>query len=263
MNAPYPASAAPSSKMSPSRWLWQPRLSSAPRLRLFCLPYAGGAASLYKDWFALVPNEVDLCPVQLPGREGRFAEALLDDPAALLDALHEALAPWLDRPFVLLGYSMGGLIAHGLACRLRPTERARLQRLVVASCSSPEHPAQIDPDRVDRATLLAYIRDLGGTPQAVFEHEELMELMLPRLIADFRLVARLRASATSPAAAPSALLDCPITALGADADSHAGPAQVARWAGRTRGAQHQVSIPGGHFALWQQPHLLIEAALAP
>lgn len=247
---------------SPSRWLWRPRLTPAPRLRLFCLSYAGGAASLWRPWFEQVPADVDLCPIQLPGREGRFAEPHTGDPEALLAELHEALAPWLDRPFVLLGYSMGALLAHALACRLRPTERLRLQRLVVAACGSPQQPAQIDPDRVDRATLLAYLRDLGGTPEAVFAHEELMDLMLPMLAADFRLVARLRdRAAGGPALA--ARLDCPIVALGADDDRHAGPDEVAGWADWTDRAFRQVSVPGGHFVLWQQPELLRRAALSP
>jgi surfactin synthase thioesterase subunit len=244
-----------------SRWLWQPRLSASPRLRLFCLPYAGGSASIYRDWFARVPADIDLCPIQLPGREGRFAEALIDDPQTLLDELHKAVQPWLDRPFVLLGYSMGALIAHALAQRLQATGGPPPQRLVVAACSSPDHAIKVDPDRMSDAEFAAYVRALGGTPEAVFEHAELLGLLLPLLKADFRLVRRLREAART---APDALrLDCPITALAAHQDEHATPQQVARWADFTRGALNVTSIPGGHFALWQQARLLIDAALGP
>lgn len=239
-------------------WLHQPRLCPSPRLRLFCLPYAGGAASIYRTWRTRLPADVELCPVQLPGREGRFAESALDDPEALLTELHAAIAPWLDRPFVLMGYSMGALIAHALACRMQASGGPAPERLVVAACSSPDHPAQVDPDRMNDAEFIAHVGSLGGTPAAVFEHAELMEMLLPMLRADFRLVRRLREAALLRL---ESRLRCPITALAAQDDPHATPLQVARWGDFTQGGLHCTSIPGGHFSLWQQPHLLVDAAL--
>lgn len=238
--------------------MWKPRLSATPRLRLFCFHHAGGSASGYRPWFDWVPGDVDLCPIQLPGREGRFTESPVDDPEVLLDRLHEALAPWLDRPFVLAGYSMGALLAHRLACRLRPHERAGLQRLMLGVCSSPDHALRVALDRLDRQGLIDYLHELGGTPPEVFEHQELMDLMLPMLSADFRLVARLRAMDQGGAAH---LLDCPITVLGALSDAHARPEQIAGWAAYTRGGCRQILVPGGHFSPWQQPGLLVDAAL--
>ena len=111
------------------------------------------------------------------------------------------------------------------------------------------------------AGFTAHVRALGGTPEAVFEHPELLELLLPLLKADFRLVRRLREATASASEAPP--LGCPITALAAEQDPHALPPQVARWAAYTRGGTQVTSIPGDHFALWQQPRLLVDAALTP
>jgi len=249
---------SPRSIPCPTPWVAQLRPCASPRLRLFCLPYAGGSASIYRSWRSELPADVELCPVQLPGREGRFAEPALDDPEALLTALHAAITPWLDRPFVLMGYSMGALIAHALACRLQASGGPAPERLVVAACSSPDHPAQVDPDRMRDAEFLAHIRGLGGTQAAVFEHAELMEMLLPMLKVDFRLVWRLREAARFR---PESRLRCPITALAAQDDPHATPPQVARWGDFTQGGLHCTSIPGGHFALWQQPRLLMDATL--
>ena len=55
-------------------WLryWRPRPTT--RLRLFCFPYAGGGASVFRNWLPYAAGEVEICPVQLPGREERLVE---------------------------------------------------------------------------------------------------------------------------------------------------------------------------------------------
>jgi len=61
---------------SPSRELWLPfrRRLAAPRLRLIALPYAGAGPSVFRQWAETLPADVELCAVQLPGRETRFNE---------------------------------------------------------------------------------------------------------------------------------------------------------------------------------------------
>ena len=44
------------------------------KLRLFCFPYAGGGASIYRGWPDELPHEIEVCAVQLPGRETRMHE---------------------------------------------------------------------------------------------------------------------------------------------------------------------------------------------
>jgi medium-chain acyl-[acyl-carrier-protein] hydrolase len=98
-------------------WITSPRQSGAERLRLFCLPYAGGGAILYHAWAAALPN-VEVCPIQLPGRESRIREPALTRMSLLTDALTVAMRPYLSRPFAFFGHSMGALISFELARRL-------------------------------------------------------------------------------------------------------------------------------------------------
>src|SRR5262249_60295750 len=57
-----------------------------PSVRLFCFPYAGGGATVFRKWQDDMPGTIQVCPIQLPGRERRFRGAQLKD-AEFLRAL--------------------------------------------------------------------------------------------------------------------------------------------------------------------------------
>ncbi len=92
-------------------------------LRLICLPYAGGGASVFAALRRHAPDWLDVLPVQLPGRENRIGEPAIAAMPDLVTALTGALAPVLDRPYALLGYSVGARIAF---CLTRALARAGL-----------------------------------------------------------------------------------------------------------------------------------------
>src|SRR5579884_2017731 len=92
-----------------NKWITCPRPNPQANMRFFCFPYAGGGASVYRDW-TTVFSSLEVLPLQFPGRENR----LLDPPFTRLDDLVETLAEqmlsFLDRPFAFFGHSMGALV---------------------------------------------------------------------------------------------------------------------------------------------------------
>src|SRR5665213_360781 len=74
-----------------SRWVSSVPASAA-RVRLFCFAHAGGGASFFRPWAAALPGHIELCAIQLPGREQRFAEPCFEALDPLLDALMPVLA---------------------------------------------------------------------------------------------------------------------------------------------------------------------------
>src|ERR1700724_3772837 len=91
-----PARTVKSSILPVERWLAYREVNPRARLRLFCFPYAGGGASAYRGWAPALPFDVEVCPVQLPGRESRLREPAFNRPEPLIAALAEALQAHLD-----------------------------------------------------------------------------------------------------------------------------------------------------------------------
>jgi surfactin synthase thioesterase subunit len=89
--------------------------TAAPRLRLFCFPYAGGGASIYRTWPDDLPRDVEVCAIQLPGRERRLSEPPLRSLQKAVEILVGVMRPYLDLPFALFGHSMGALLAYEVA----------------------------------------------------------------------------------------------------------------------------------------------------
>jgi len=98
---------------------FQAKAQSSPSL--FCFPYAGAGASAFASWADLMPPEVELCAVQLPGRESRLREKPFVRLPPLVRAVRESLRPYLHKPFAFFGHSMGALISFELARELRRT----------------------------------------------------------------------------------------------------------------------------------------------
>ena len=92
-------------------WLSCYKPNPAAKLRLFCFPYAGSGALIYRNWSKSLPAHVEVCPVQLPGRGSRQHETpfiRMDHP---VKATLREMRPYFHKPFAFFGHSMGAIIA--------------------------------------------------------------------------------------------------------------------------------------------------------
>ncbi|HEX7842177.1 MAG TPA: alpha/beta fold hydrolase [Kofleriaceae bacterium] len=237
------------------RWFIRPVTVPEPALRLVCIPYAGGAASVYRGWGQLAPREVEVCAVELPGRGSRISEAPFSHLMSLVRALGDALEPLLDRPFALFGHSMGGLVAFELARLLRQRGWPAPRHLFVSATPAPgTPPARPLLHRTSDAELIDRLRELNGTPQEILDHAELMALLLPVIRADFAAL-----ETHEPREEPP--LDVPLTVFGGVLDRRVRPAALEGWRAHSTAATRLRLWPGDHFYLHGAARELVGAVV--
>jgi medium-chain acyl-[acyl-carrier-protein] hydrolase len=157
-------------------------------LRLFCFPYAGSGASIYRTWGEELPDTVEICPVQLPGRENRYVEPLYSRFEPLIEALCNGLKPLLDLPYALFGYSMGAFIAFELARTLRWRGDCGPKRLFISARRGPRLPDTRQAiSELPDAEFIQQLDTYEGTPKDVIKDSEIMACYLSTLRADFKL----------------------------------------------------------------------------
>lgn len=231
--------------MNPSKitnpWLIFPRPNPQAKLRLFCFPYAGGGAGIFREWYKELNPKIEVCAVQLPGRENRLSEPAFNRLQPLINAISQAILPNLNQPFAFFGHSMGGLICFELARYLRLLYGLTPVHLFVSGASAP-HLTDTKPPihNLPTSDFIQELRRFNGTPAAVLENSELIELMSPTLRADFAVL-------ETYIYLKSASLSCPITAFGGLADSEVSQAEIAAWQEHTTDSFSWKMLQGNHF----------------
>jgi medium-chain acyl-[acyl-carrier-protein] hydrolase len=222
------------------RWLASSMHRPSASLRLFCFPYAGSGAELFANWGNALPQWVEVCPLQLPGRGSRSTEAPFTEFASLVEAAAGTIAA-TDLPFAFLGHSMGALVAFELARHLRQQCQPEPVHLFVSGAAAPHRSRCARPrSELPTGELLAELRRLNGTPQEVLANDEVMKMLLPVLRADFSICETYRYCEAQP-------LRSSITAFSGVRDPEASVEETAAWAQQTTGVFTIHVIPGDHF----------------
>ncbi|GBF80596.1 type I polyketide synthase [Aphanothece sacrum] len=223
--------------------LWFPFLdkNSQPRLRLFCFPYAGAGASIFQSWSQFLPSEIEICPIQLPGRENRDQEPPFTRLKPLIQTLFPLIHPYLDRPFAFFGHSMGALLSFELARELRRQNCSNPVALFVSSSRAPQIPDfdiplhPLGDDKFKEA-----LQKIQGTPVETLNRPEFNQQFLPILRADFAIIETYLYSSGDP-------LNFPIYAFGGVDDAKVSQKHIESWIQQTSQDFKMQMFSGGHF----------------
>jgi medium-chain acyl-[acyl-carrier-protein] hydrolase len=227
--------------MTPSNpWLIVAKPVARPRLRMFCLPHAGGGASMFRLWGDSLPDGVEVCGIQLPGREGRWKETPVPNLVRLVDCLVPAMR--LDFPYVLYGHSMGSILAFELAREFRRRRLREPSHLLVSGRRAPHLPLVHPPiaELPNDEFVAAITRQYNGIPRIIQQDRELLQLFLPLLRADMSVIETYRWQDEAP-------LDCPLSVFSGIDDRSVTVEQLLAWRALSKGEFRMELLPGDHF----------------
>ncbi|KUM99153.1 thioesterase [Streptomyces yokosukanensis] len=233
------------STTAPSPWFVRPP-STDHAARIFCFPFAGSGASAFSAWPAAL-DDVEVCPVQFPGRENRLGHPHYGTYENLAAALVEPLAPLLDRPFAFFAHCAGALPAYETVLRLAEHGLPTPECLFVSGQPAP-HDASCDrmltlTEPELRAEVESFVRSRGVEPRP-----DMVDLGLMVLLRDHAAAGAYRRR--EPVA-----VDCPVVVLHWRDDPDVSLDALKGWRRYADSVEFRV-VEGGHYDFMDAPHEL-------
>lgn len=215
-------------------------------VKLYCLPYAGGGASAYRKWRGRLGEGIEICPVQLAGREEKRKET----PCGTMEQQSTQVAEEILRTshgcrnIVLFGHSMGAKIAYE-AAKLLEENGIRLRGVIVSGSPSPDVPEAVDAAALTDREFGSYLQRLGGMPEEILADESLLGMFLPVFRSDFAMMRKYCDRSRQK-------LHCPMFACGGTEDPEAERTEVLGWRHYTDSDFGSRFLAGGHFYLFDR-----------
>lgn len=234
------------------RWLpYRMARTDEPSARLFCMHVAGGSARMFLPWRKLLPHWIELCAVQLPGRERRIAEPLNTEVSEVTADFLGCVGHLLDRPFVLFGHSMGGLLAYDCAREIQERQLRRPSAVIVSATRAPDTARRSDWYGSNDVELVDLLVTMGGVTREVFDNLELRSILLAIFRADLALCDRYRLNGRGG-------IHAHLLALAGTRDRVAPPESVRGWQRYAFGSFEYKEVGGGHFFIDRCPLEVVE-----
>lgn len=236
-------------------WITCPKPNPEADIRLFCFPYAGGGTSIFHPWSVELTPKLEVCPIQLPGRDERLHEKPFIEFSDLVEGLIQGLEPQLQMPFVFFGHSMGALLAFEVARELGKRYQITPVHLFISACRAPHLSDSLPPLPNSTACdeeIIAQLHSFNSIPEWILQNTDLMRYVLPIFRADLQVVKNYNYSDGEP-------LDCPITVFGGKQDTLVCYEHLIAWQTQTKSSFNIKMFAGNHFFLQSQRSMLLQS----
>lgn len=213
------------------------------QIRLFCFHHSGGAASSYYRWVEHISPNIELIAIQLPGREDRFSEPLINRFEDIIFHLLEGFHIYTEKPFFVFGHSLGALVGFEFVSAIRKRYSILPHYLIVSAARAPHLTyKRTSLSHLDDASLTEKLKVYNGIEDNIINNNDLLSLFLPIIRSDFQLIENYRYNSFKP-------FLCDILSLAGSDDHTVNCEDIRAWSAYTMGKFHYLSFSGEHFFL--------------
>lgn len=217
---------------------------------IFCFPFAGASSNVYLKWKKYYDPDIQIFPVELPGRGKRLREKLLYTMDDVVASIVESIKPCLhDKPYFFFGHSMGGVLAYEVAKCLYQIQLPGPKALFITGRNSPDTKPKKFRHDLSFDELKTELLELGGTPENLLNDDVLLQLFIPVIRADFQVVETYCCEAPSP-------IESDIYVISGEDDIMTKDSDLGKWRNFTSGAFETIDLKGDHFFIFQEEETL-------
>ena len=158
------------------------------KIKLFCFPHLGGSASIYYQWKTMIHKNIEIIPIELAGRGERNKEPFCKNfKELLLDISIQITNNHLEK-YAFFGHSMGALIAYEIMYQLLNQGFPPPIHIFFSGSNPPSHKSDIFFKQLNENDLINELKKIGGISETIFEYPELVEVILPIIQADYKVM---------------------------------------------------------------------------
>jgi len=213
------------------------------KIRLYCIPYAGGSASVFTSWSRYIGDFCELIPIELAGKGKRRNDPWYKNMEEAVNDVYRMISNDIDKkPYALFGHSLGSYMTYALYSRLkRHGHRAPLHLFIsgwwaehIVKRSPGYHNLPLEQFKIE---LLKF----GGVPKELIDNASLLEYFIPVLRQDFRIIEEYKDIGNIPD------IDCDISIFAGNKDSNSNPKDISKWRKYAKKEYNIYSFEGGHI----------------
>jgi surfactin synthase thioesterase subunit len=221
-------------------------------LNLVCIPFAGGNRYSYRPLLDLMPTQINVVPLEFPGRGCRSSESLLTDMGAIVNDLYARISEHTKHGnYAIFGHSMGGIVAYLLARKIHDYGDRGPVHVFITGAPAPSAATRSDKRShlLSKFEFIRFVNSLGGCQPGILDDEEMIDYLEPILRADCMAVETYKHG-------QSFLLNIPLTIITGQEEKF-GSEDLFLWARESYKIDF-ITLPGNHFFIFSSAEELLE-----